>query len=47
MKNPRRKNHLGDHIIVVDNISKTYPNGVRALDNFSTKIRRNEVAWKK
>ncbi len=34
---------LGDYIINVKNISKTFPNGVRALDNFTTNIRRAEV----
>lgn len=34
---------LGGHIITVNNITKTFPNGVRALDDFSTKIRRSEV----
>ena len=34
---------LGDYIINVKNISKTFPNGVKALDDFSTNIRRAEV----
>lgn len=34
---------LGDYIINVKNISKTFPNGVTALDDFSTNIRRAEV----
>ena len=34
---------LGDYIINVKNISKTFPNGVRALDSFTTNIRRAEV----
>ena len=34
---------LGDYIIEVDGIYKTFPNGVQALHNFSTKIRRREV----
>jgi len=34
---------LGEYIIRVDNISKTFPNGVRALSDFSTNIRRREV----
>ncbi len=34
---------LGDYIINVKNISKTFPNGVRALCDFSTNIRRAEV----
>jgi ABC-type polar amino acid transport system ATPase subunit len=33
----------GDYIITVDEINKTFPNGVRALCDFSTKIRRSEV----
>lgn len=34
---------LGDYIIVVDKISKTFPGGVKALVDFSTKIHRGEV----
>ena len=34
---------LGDYIIQVDKISKTFPNGVCALNDFSTNIRRREV----
>ncbi len=34
---------LGDYIIQVDGIDKTFDNGVVALKNFSTKIRRSEV----
>ena len=34
---------LGDHIIIVNKISKTFPNGVSALKDFSSKIRRSEV----
>ncbi|MBW2028148.1 MAG: amino acid ABC transporter ATP-binding protein [Deltaproteobacteria bacterium] len=30
-------------MITVDGVTKTFPNGVRALDNFSTRIRRKEV----
>ena len=33
----------GEYIIVVDNISKRYPNGVQALRDFSVRIRRREV----
>jgi polar amino acid transport system ATP-binding protein len=33
----------GDDIIVVDRITKTFPNGVRALVDFTTRIRRGEV----
>ena len=32
-----------DHIITVDRINKTYPNGVHALSDFSAKIHRGEV----
>ncbi len=34
---------LGDYIITVDNICKTFPNGVKALCDFTTNIRRAEV----
>ncbi len=34
---------LGDYIIHIDGIDKTFDNGVVALKNFSTKIRRSEV----
>ena len=34
---------LGDYIVTVDKINKTFPNGVCALRDFSTKIRRSEV----
>jgi ABC-type polar amino acid transport system ATPase subunit len=34
---------LGDYIINVKNIYKTFPNGVKALCDFSTNIRRAEV----
>ncbi len=34
---------FGDYIINVNNICKTFPNGVTALSNFSTNIRRAEV----
>ncbi len=34
---------FGDYIINVKNICKTFPNGVTALSNFSTNIRRAEV----
>lgn len=34
---------LGDHIITVNKINKTFPSGVHALRDFSTKIRRREV----
>jgi ABC-type polar amino acid transport system ATPase subunit len=34
---------LGGYIIEVDGLYKTFPGGVRALHDFSTKIRRGEV----
>jgi len=34
---------MDDYIITVDTISKTFPNGVRALRDFSTRVRRGEV----
>jgi polar amino acid transport system ATP-binding protein len=34
---------VGDYIIVVDKISKTFPNGVKALVDFSADIHRGEV----
>lgn len=34
---------LGEYMIQADKISKTFPNGVCALSNFSTNIRRREV----
>ena len=34
---------LGDNIITIDDITKTYANGVLALKNFSTHVRRREV----
>jgi ABC-type polar amino acid transport system ATPase subunit len=34
---------LGDEIILVSKINKTFPNGVRALADFSTVIHRGEV----
>jgi len=37
------KKKLGDHIITVDKVCKTFPNGVKALCDFSTNIRRAEV----
>ena len=33
----------GDNIIIVDNIYKTFPNGVKALVDFSTRVHRGEV----
>jgi ABC-type polar amino acid transport system ATPase subunit len=35
--------HSSSAIIAVDRISKTFPNGVTALNDFSTTIRRSEV----
>ena len=37
------KKEVGEYIVEVDKISKTFPNGVCALSNFSTNIRRREV----
>ncbi len=34
---------LGDYMVTVDKIGKTFPNGVCALRDFSTRIRRSEV----
>jgi ABC-type polar amino acid transport system ATPase subunit len=34
---------MDDYIITVDSINKTFPNGVRALRDFSTTVRRGEV----
>lgn len=34
---------LGDHIIEVDRINKTFPDGVQALHDFSARVRRSEV----
>ena len=34
---------LGEYIIAVDKISKTFANGVCALQDFTTNIRRREV----
>ncbi len=36
-------NEVGDHIIQVDRINKTFPNGVRALVDFSGHVHRGEV----
>ena len=38
-----QQKELGDHIIAVERINKTFPNGVHALRDFSTRIRRQEV----
>jgi len=37
------KKELGDYIITVDDVSKTFPGGIVAVKNFSTNIRRSEV----
>ena len=37
------KKEMREYIVEVDKISKTFPNGVCALSNFSTNIRRREV----
>jgi len=37
------KGTADNYIIEVDNISKTFANGVRALQEFSTRVRRREV----
>ena len=34
---------LGDHIITVDDINKTFDGGIQAIKSFSTNIRRSEV----
>jgi polar amino acid transport system ATP-binding protein len=34
---------LGEHIITIDNVSKTFAGGVQAVKDFSAKIRRREV----
>jgi ABC-type polar amino acid transport system ATPase subunit len=38
-----KEKSVDDYIITVDDISKTFPNGVRALRDFSTRVRRGEV----
>ena len=38
-----QEKELGDHIIQVDKINKTFPNGPHALVDFSSNIRRKEV----
>jgi ABC-type polar amino acid transport system ATPase subunit len=38
-----QEKELGDYIVTVEKVSKTFPNGVRALHDFSTQIRRSEV----
>jgi ABC-type branched-subunit amino acid transport system ATPase component len=34
---------LGDYIITVDNVSKTFLGGIQAVKNFTTNISRSEV----
>jgi polar amino acid transport system ATP-binding protein len=34
---------LGEYIITIDDVNKTFPGGVQAVKGFSTKIRRREV----
>jgi len=34
---------IGDYIIAVDKVSKTFPGGIQAVKDFSTDIRRSEV----
>jgi len=34
---------LGDYIVTIDNVSKTFPGGVEAVKSFSMKIRSSEV----
>jgi polar amino acid transport system ATP-binding protein len=34
---------LGEHIITIDKVSKTFPGGVQAVRDFSAKIRQREV----
>jgi ABC-type polar amino acid transport system ATPase subunit len=38
-----QEKQFGDYIITVENINKTFSNGVVALDDFTTHIRRSEV----
>jgi polar amino acid transport system ATP-binding protein len=38
-----QEKQLGDYIVTVDKINKTFPNGVCALRDFTTRIRRREV----
>jgi polar amino acid transport system ATP-binding protein len=35
--------HLGDYIIKIENVSKSFPGGVQAVKNFSAEIRRRQV----
>jgi len=34
---------LGDYIITIDNVSKTFPGGIQAVKDFTAKIRRQQV----
>ena len=34
---------LGDHIILIDNVDKSFPGGVQAVKNFTARISRREV----
>ena len=38
-----QRRNLGDYIIEVEGVYKTFPSGVQALNDFSIKIRRREV----
>jgi len=38
-----KEKELGEHIITIDNVSKTFAGGVQAVKDFSAKIRRREV----
>jgi len=33
----------GDYIVVIDNVSKTFPGGIEAVKDFSAKVRRQQV----
>jgi polar amino acid transport system ATP-binding protein len=37
------ENELGDYIITIENVSKSFPGGVQAVKNFSAEIRRRQV----
>ena len=43
LNNTQQKKALGDHIIHIEGVDKTFANGVHALSDFSTRIRRSEV----
>ena len=38
-----KNQHSEDYIVIADRISKTFPNGVQALRDFSVRVRRGEV----